>query len=235
MLKKRLSLNKNLLLHRAVPLTALAAVMAAAIAVTPSIAGSFLGQKQASRIYLTRKNASDLYLRKEKANHLYLPAKGSHDTFLTPKAAARTYVAKAELPAQPLGFITSSSVDFGPTQSTAAVPVPTSSISFEVPETSLVTLTFSGQATCTADKDGVGCPIQLLVDEQPTGEVKSNFALSSSASPAPAPLANTLVTTTVLTAGEHVASVQYAGATNETLKFGLKDWSYTIQAYPVLD
>jgi len=230
MLKKRLSLHKRPNIHRAVPLVALAAVMATAITVTPSIAGSFLSPKQAQRTYLTRKSASNLYVKKAQADHRYLPVKGSHDLFLTNDSAKKTYVAKTALPAQPAGYINSSSVDFGPTQSTAAVPLPTSAIEFDVAETSLVTLTFSGQATCTADTAGVGCPIQLLVDEQPTGEVKSNFALSSTGTPAA--LANTLTTTTVLTAGPHIASVQYAGSTNETLKFGLKDWSYTVQTFP---
>lgn len=205
MLKRRLSTL------RATTVVALAAVLAAAIAVTPSLAGSsFLTNKKAAHIYVTNEKASTLYLKK--------------------KAAGNLYVKKAEAPLPPVVGIAAGNALFGPTEATAAGYIPSAFTSFGVPGTGSAVITFSGSATCTAAKPGpdLACPIQILVDGQTMGKV--NFAPATASAPTPVPVVHTVMQTTVLQKGGHVVAVQYAGAKN--VAFTLKGWSLSAQAYP---
>lgn len=204
MLKKRLSTP------RAATTVALAAVLAAAVAVTPSLAGPFVSKKAAGHIYVTNEKAAELYLKK--------------------KAAGNIYVKKTEAPLPPVGAIAAGTAVFGPSGATTPGFIPTAFAAFGTPGNARAVITFSGSATCTAAKPSVdlACPIQILVDGQATGKV--NFAPATAASPAPAPLVYTVMQTTVLQKGAHVVAIQYAGAKN--VVFTLKSWNLAVQAYP---
>lgn len=203
-------LNRRLAAPRAATAIALAAVVAATVAVTPSLAGSFLSSKKAAHLYLTNKKASSLYLRK--------------------KAADNTFVKKAGAPLPPVAGIAAGTAQYGPTGATTPGYIPTAFTSFGTPEVAPAVITFSGTATCTADKPtaDLACPIQILVDGQSTGKV--NFAPATAPSPAPAPLIHTVTQTTVLNKGGHTIAVQYAGAPK--VAFTLKSWNLAVQAYP---
>jgi hypothetical protein len=199
---------------RATTAVALAAVLAAAVAVTPSFAGSsiagFLTKKAASHVYVTNKKASTLYLKK--------------------KAAGNTFVKKASAPLAPVAGIAAGTAQYGPTGATTPGYIPTAFTSFGLPGTGSAVITFSGNATCTAAKPTaeLACPIQILVDGQTTGKV--NFAPATAATPTPAPMVYTVMQSTVLQKGGHTVAIQYAGAKN--VFFTLKNWNLAVQAYP---
>jgi hypothetical protein len=188
---------------------ALAAVLAAAIAVTPSLAGSpFLTNEKAAHLYVSNEKVAKLYLKK--------------------KAAGNTFVKKAEAPLTPVVGIAAGTAVFSST-STTPVYIPTVFTSFGIPGTGSAVITFSGNATCIAEKPtDLACPIQILVDGQSAGKI--NFAPATANSPSPAPLVHTVMQTTVLQKGGHTVAVQYAGAKNAV--FTLKGWSLAVQAYP---
>jgi hypothetical protein len=208
-------LRRRLSTPRAATAVALAAVLAAAIAVTPSFAGSsitgaFITKKAAGQIYVTNKKASTLYLRK--------------------KVAGNTFVKKADAPLSPVVGIAAGTAPYGPTGATTAGYIPTAFTSFGTPGTGSAVITFSGSATCVAAKPTVelACPIQILVDGQTTGKI--NFAPATAGTPTPAPLVYTVMQTTVLQKGGHTVAIQYAGAKN--VVFTLKNWNLAVQAYP---
>jgi hypothetical protein len=193
---------------------ALAAVLAAAVAVTPSLAGSsitgaFITKKAAGKIYVSNKKASTLYLRKKGANN--------------------TFVKKADLPFPPKAAIAAGTAPWS-NDGTTPVYLPTAYTSFGLPGTGSVVITFSGSVTCTSAKPTVelACPIQIMVDGQSTGKV--NIAPATASSPTPAAIVETVTQTTVLTKGGHTVAIQYAGAKN--VIFTLKSWNLAVQAYP---
>jgi hypothetical protein len=203
-------LRRRLSTLHAVTAVALAVVLAAAIAVTPSFAGSALTSKKAAHLYVTNKRASTLYLKK--------------------KAAGNTFVKKAEAPLAPVAGIAAGTAIYGPTGQTTPGYIPTAFTSFGTPGTGSAVITFSGSATCTADKPTpeLACPIQILVDGQSAGKI--NFAPATVSSPSPAALVHTVMQTTVLQKGGHTVAVQYMGA--KGVAFTLKGWSLSVQAYP---
>ena len=203
-------LNRRLSTPRAATAIVLAAVVAAAVAVTPSLAGSLLTNQKAAHLYVTNKKASSLYLKK--------------------KAAGNLFVKKVDAPLTPVASIAAGTATFGPTSTTTAGYIPTAFASFGVKAPASTVITFSGNATCTASTPdaSLACPIEILVDGQKTGKV--NFAPAVATSPTPAPLVHTVMQTTVLGKGGHTVSVQYIGAKNVT--FTLKSWNLAVQAYP---
>lgn len=214
MLKRRISTP------RAATVVAVAAVVAALTAVTPSLAGQFLTSKEAGR-FLTSQKAAKTYVSNKKASTL----------FLKKKAASNLYVAKATAPKTPVLGIAAGTAQFGPVSATTAGYIPTAFTAFATKATaSSVVITFSGNAICTADKPAAdqACPIQILVDNQPTGKV--NFAPATAASPTPVAVAQTVMQTTVLGKGGHTVAVQYAGASKVT--FTLKGWNLAVESYP---
>lgn len=208
-------LNRRLSRPRAALVVAIAATLAAVVAVGPSFAKS----QKAPHVYLTGKKASGLYLKKKSASTLYLRK----------KAAGNLYVAKATAPLAPVVGIAAGTAPFSASATTAGY-IPSAFTSFATPGNAPAVITFSGNATCTAEKPTaeLACPIQILVDGQATGKV--NFAPAVAASPKPVPLAYTVTQTTVLGKGGHTVSVQYAGASKVT--FALKSWNLAVQAYP---
>lgn len=207
-------LRRRLSTPRAATAVALAAVLAAAIAVTPSFAGSaisgaFITKKAAGQIYVSNKKASTLYLRK--------------------KVAGNTFVTKATAPLAPVSAIAAGTAPWS-NEGTTAVYLPTAYTSFGQSGTGSDVITFSGSATCTSAKPTVelACPIQIVVDGQATGKV--NFAPATASSPSPAAIVNTVMQTTVLAKGGHTVAIQYAGAKN--VVFTLKSWSLAVQGYP---
>jgi hypothetical protein len=207
-------LKRRISSPRAVTAIALAAVVAAAVAVTPSLAQkaqSFLTTKRAASVYVSNKKAATLYLKK--------------------KAASNLYVAKAAAPESPVAGIAAGSAQFGPVFATTAGYIPTAFTSFATPaKASSAVITFSGNAICTAEKPAADqtCPIQILVDGQSQGKV--NFAPATPALPTPVPVVQTVTSTTVLAKGGHTVAVQYAGAPK--VQFTLKGWNLAVQAYP---
>jgi hypothetical protein len=192
---------------------ALAAVIAAAVAVAPSLAKqtqSWLTTQKAAATYVSNKKASTLYLKKKTASNLF--------------------VAKADAPQTPVVGIAASTTPFNLTATTAGY-VPGAFTSFATPATaSSAVITFTGNVSCTAAKPtaALACPIQILVDGQSQGKV--NIAPAVAASPTPALIAATVTSTTVLGKGGHVVSVQYAGA--KDVSFSLKGWNLAVQTYP---
>jgi len=207
-------LKRRLSTPRAATVVVLAAVVAASVSVAPSLAKqaqSFLTDQKAAKLYVSNKKASTLYLRK--------------------KAASNLFVAKAEAPLPPVVGIAAGTAQFGPVAATTAGYIPSAFTSFATKATgSSTVITFSGTATCTAEKAtaDLACPVQILVDGQATGKV--NFAPATANSPAPVPVVQTITQTTVLGKGGHTVALQYAGASK--VVFTLKSWSLAVQAYP---
>jgi hypothetical protein len=207
-------LDRRLSTPRAATVVALAAVVAVAVTVAPSVAkktGSLLTTKQAAATYVSNKKASTLFLRK--------------------KAASNLFVAKATAPLPPVVGIAAGTAPFGPVSFTAPGYIPTAFTSFATPaKASSTVITFSGNAICTADKPtaDLACPVIVLVDGQSQGKV--NFAPATAASPTPVPVAQSFTLTTVLGKGGHTVAVQYAGASK--VQFTLKGWNLAVQAYP---
>ncbi len=207
-------LKRRISSPRAATVVALAAVIAVAVTVTPSLAKtaqSFLTTKKAAATYVTNKKASTLFLRK--------------------KAATNLYVAKATAPLPPVAGIAAGTAQFGPVSATTAGYIPTAFTSFATPaKVSSVVVTFSGNAICTADKAtaDLACPVQILIDGQATGKV--NFAPATLGSPTPVPVVHSFTLTSVIGKGGHTVAVQYAGASKVT--FTLKGWNLAVQAYP---
>ncbi len=197
----------------------LVVTVAAALAAATAVSPSFATQQKGGQVFLTNKRATGLFLRKKSANTLYLRK----------KAAGNLYVARADAPLAPVVGIAAGTAPFSASATTAGY-IPTAFTSFATPGTAPAVITFSGQATCTAEKPtaDLACPIQILVDGQSTGKV--NLAPATAGSPAPAPLVHTVTQTTVLQKGGHTVAVQYAGASKVT--FALKSWSLAVQAYP---
>jgi hypothetical protein len=207
-------LKRRISSPRAATVVALAAVVALAVTVTPSLAKkaeSFLTTKKAAATYVTNKKAATLYLKKKQASNLY--------------------VAKATAPRPPVVGIAAGTAQFGPVLATTAGYIPTAFTSFATPaKASSAVVTFSGNAICTADKPAAdqACPVQILIDGQSQGKV--NFAPATAATPTPQPVVQSFTLTTVLAKGGHTVAVQYAGASKVT--FTLKGWNLAVQAFP---
>lgn len=206
-------LKKRISSPRAATTVVLAALIATAFAVTPSVAKqaeSWLTTKKAAATYVTNKSAATLYLKK--------------------KAATNLFVAKAAVPLSPVAAIAAGTAPFNLTATTAGY-IPSAFTSFATKtEASTTVITFSGNVSCTAAKPtaALACPIQILVDGQSQGKV--NVAPAVAASPTPALLSASVTTTTVLGKGGHTVAVQYAGA--KDVSFSLKGWNLAVQAYP---
>jgi hypothetical protein len=215
-------LKRRISTPRAATVVVLAAVVAFAATVAPSLAGSFLTNQKAAKLYLSNKKASKTYLSNKKASTL----------FLKKKVASNLYVAKAGAPQQPVVGIAAGTTQFGPTTTPTAGYVPGAFTSFATKATaSSVVVTFSGSASCTSEKGTAdqACPIQILVDGQATGKV--NFAPATTLPAKGAALiGQTVMQTTVLGKGGHTVQIQYAGATGVT--FTLKNWNLSAEAYP---
>jgi hypothetical protein len=204
-------LKRRISTPRAATVVVLAAFVAFAATVAPSLAGSFLTNQKAAKVYVSNKTANSLYLRKKAASNLYLAKK------------------TAVLP--PVSGIAAGTAQFGPVAATTAGYIPTAFTSFATKAaTSNAIITFSGSATCTSEKasSADACPIEILIDGQKTGKV--NFSPATLASQTPAPVVQTVTLTSVLTKGGHTVAVQYAGAKNVT--FTLKGWNLAVEAYP---
>lgn len=218
MLKKRISTP------RAATVVVLAAVVAVAVTVVPSVAQSFLTPQKAANLYVSNQKAAKTYVSNQKASTLYLKK----------KAASNLYVAKATALLTPVAGIAAGTAAYGPVTATTAGYIPSAFTSFATKaNVSNVVITFSGNATCTTSAKeataDLACPVQILVDGQATGKV--NFAPATlNPSKGAAPLIHTIMQTTVIGKGGHTIAVQYAGASN--VAFGLKSWSLSAEAYP---
>lgn len=188
-----------------------AAVLAAAVAVGPSFAGSFLTPQKAAHTYLTKKKAKSVYLKN--------------------KQASRSYVAK---PDAPVAATAASTASFGPVSSgDDPVDIPGSNVSFTMPKTGLVSLTYSGVSSCEADKAGSGCPFEILVDGYPASTGASAIQTASKTGFGPDPSAHSLTQTSVVGAGPHTASLALASTSDApTVRFTLKSWNLVVQGFP---
>lgn len=216
-------LKRRISTPRAATVVVLAAVVAFAATVAPSLAGSFLTNQKAAKLYLSNTKASKLYVSNKKASELYLKK----------KAASNLYVAKATAPLTPVSGIAAGTAQFGPIAANTAGYIPSAFTSFATKASvSNAVITFSGQASCTSEKGtpDQACPVAILVDGQSTGKV--NFAPATTApAKGAAALVHTVTLTSVLTKGGHTVSVQYAGAPN--VVFTLKSWNLAVEAYPL--
>jgi hypothetical protein len=203
---------RRLSLNRLAPIAALAAVLAIAVAVTPSFAGSFLSSRKAARLYVSHKEA----------NHLFLKKQGAAKTYLTQRSASKEYAPAATAP---VAAASVSNAVFGPSSSTTPVDIPTSGTKFELPDTGLVKLTFTGASNCTGDVAGVPCPVALLVDGLSVGQVPFDVTGAPSQ-------AHSITLVTVLTAGEHVATAQFAGSSDTSVNFKLTSWNLFAEGFP---
>jgi len=187
-------------------LVVLAAVIAAALAVTPSFAGTaFPGQKEL-RQFVTKHQA--------------------HARYVSKKAARKTLV---DQNSQPIALSTSSTAAF---QSTATAPQllsGPSDVTFKMPELGQVIVTFSGTSLCSAAATGKTCPIRLYVDGQLASTGAQTFDASSSST---TPTAHTIVQTAVVDKGTHAVDVAYGGNTAGNVTFKLSSWNLVVQGYP---
>ena len=209
-------LNRRLSKPSAATVVAVAAVLAAAVAVTPSFAGvdrAVLHDDQKGRRISTSRNkkASTLFLKKKAAGqHL---REESRRRRCTPVVGDRRgHGALRALGATTAGYI------------------PTAFTSFATKGIAPGGDHVLGQRDLhRGETDGrLACPIEILVDGQKTGKV--NFAPATAGTPKPAPMVQTVTQTTVLHKGGHTVAVQYAGA--EKVTFTLKGWNLAVQAYP---
>jgi hypothetical protein len=196
---------KNLFRRRGLATVALAAVVATAVAVTPSFAGSFLSRKAAHSIYLSKKSSKKL--------------------FVTQKNADKEYVAQTD---GPFALAASSTAAF---TSDALYPtlVPASDLTFKMPDTGLVVVTFSGVSSCVAVTSGTGksCPIRLFVDGQLASTGAQAFDLTNSKAQAHA-----VTQTAIVQKGTHAVDVAYGGNQLEDITFTLSSWNLVVQGYP---
>lgn len=215
-------LKRRISTPRAATVVVLAAVVAFAATVAPSLAGSFLTNQKAAKLYLSNQKASKLYVSNKKASTLYLKK----------KAASNLYVTKATSTPPPVAGVAAGTAVFGPINATTAGYIPSAFTSFATKASvSNVVITFSGQASCTSEKGtpDQACPIAILVDGQSTGKV--NFAPATTLpAKGAAAVVQTVMQTSVLTKGGHTVAVQYAGASG--VAFTLKGWSLSAEAYP---
>jgi hypothetical protein len=204
-------LSRRLSRPRAALVVAVAAALAVVVVANPSFAGSFLTSQKASHLYLTNKKGNALYLKK--------------------KAAGNIYLKKADAPLTPIVSIAAGTAPFSISATTAGY-IPTAFTSFATKGIAPTVVTFSGTATCTADKPAaeLACPIQILIDGQTTGKVNFAPATPSSEAAKAAALVHTVTQTTVLGKGGHTVAIQYAGAAK--VAFTLKSWNLAVQAYP---
>lgn len=164
MKERKTLLKKRLSTPRAATVIVLAAVVALAVTVAPSIAASFLTPKAASQKFVTKQKASKTYLTKSGASN-----------YLSKKAAANTYLPAKSLPLQPFASIAASNTLFATNASTAGY-IPTAFTSFpSKAAVSTAVITFSGTASCTlpgtkAPTIDQACPIQILIDGTTTGK-----------------------------------------------------------------
>jgi len=204
-------LKRRISSPRAATVVVLAAVVAVTATVAPSLAQSFLTNQKAAKVFVSNRKANSLFLKKKTASNLYV---------------ARTALSKP-----PVVGIAAGTAQFGPVSAPTAGYIPTAFTSFATQaKVSSAVISFSGSATCTAEKPAAdqACPVQILVDGQSSGKV--NFAPATATSPTPVPLVHTVVQTTVLGKGGHTIAIQYAGASKVT--FTLKSWNLAVQAYP---
>ena len=204
-------LSRRLSRPRAALVVAVAAALAVVVAANPSFAGSFLTNQKAAHLYVSNKKANTLYLKK--------------------KAAGNIYLTKADAPLTPIVAIAAGTAPFSLSATTAGY-IPTAFTSFATKGIASTVVTFSGTATCLADKpvSELACPIQILVDGQTTGKVNFAPATPTSEAAKAAPLVHTVTQTTVLGKGGHTVAIQYAGAAK--VAFTLKSWNLAVQAYP---
>jgi hypothetical protein len=188
-----------------------AAVLAAAVAVGPSFAGSFLTPKKAAQTYLTKKKAKSVYLKAKKAS--------------------RTYVAQADAP---VAATAASTASFGPHASgDDPVDIPGSNVSFTMPQTGLVSLTYSGVSSCEANKAGSACPFEILVDGYPASTGASAIQTANKTGLAPDPAVHSLTQTSVVGPGDHIASLALASTEDApTVQFTLKSWNLVVEGFP---
>ncbi len=204
-------LSRRLSRPRAALVVAVAAALAVVVAANPSFAGSFLTNQKAAHLYVSNQKANTLYLKK--------------------KAAGNVYLKKAEAPLTPIAAIAAGTAPFSASATTAGY-IPTAFTSFATKGIASTVVTFSGSATCIADKPAaeLACPIQILIDGQTTGKVNFAPATPASEGAKAAALVHTVTQTTVLGKGGHTVAIQYAGAAKVT--FALKSWNLAVQAYP---
>jgi hypothetical protein len=218
---------------------AICAVIAAAVAVTPSFADSplslkravkmFLTHEEAANTYVSQKQAARTYVSDSEAERVYLRRDRAGEKFATIEGVDKKYARKTDLPAEPVVAVQASTVDFGPATGEDPVDLPTSYTNFRMDDTGPVALTFTTTAKCEADVDGTGCPLRLLVDGYPTSTGPTNIVTSD---PGADPEARTITQTTIVTKGIHTASVEYAGSDDPSVKLTLSDWNLVVQGYP---
>jgi hypothetical protein len=200
-----------------------AAVLAAAVAVGPSFASSFLTQKQAAKTFLKRSEAASTYLDKTDAAA----------TYESQKDAAKQLKGYAPAATAPIFRGAASSVVVGPIFSTTPYTIPDARLTYKTESTTDILATFSAQTQCTADTNGLGCPIQFVIDGQ--AGPKINLGTASTATPAAAADTHTASQVGVVTPGKHTVEIRYAGVTgaaNASIGFKVLSWNLAVQAYP---
>jgi hypothetical protein len=209
--------------RKALMLIAPAAVLAAFVAVGPSFAGSFLTHKEAVKTFIKRTEAAATYLNKDDAA----------STYLSQKDAGKTLKGYVPAATAPIFRGAASSVPVGPIFSTTPFMIPNARLTYQTESTTNLLATFSAQTQCTADTNGLGCPIQFVIDGQ--AGPKMNLGTASTATPAAAADTHTVSQVGVVTPGKHTVEIRYAGVTgaaNASIGFKILSWNIAVQAYP---
>ncbi len=147
------------------------------------------------------------------------------------KQASRSYVAK---PDAPVAATAANTAPFGREWwGDDPVDIPGSNVSFTMPKTGLVSLTYSGVSSCEANTAGSGCPFEILVDGYPASTGASAIQTASKTGFGPDPSAHSLTQTSVVGAGPHTASLALASTSDApTVRFTLKSWNLVVQGFP---
>ena len=179
-------LSRRLSSPRAVTAIALAAVIAAAVAVTPSFAGSFLTGQQAARTYLKKQTAGNLYVK------------------------------KATAPITPVASIAASNTVFGPVSATTAGYIPTAFTSFATKGIGPAVISFSRSGDLHGSETDGGTRLPDQHPRRRADRRKGQLRPCHGELPRARSRRSHAVQTTVLSKGGHTVAIQYAGAKNVT-------------------
>ena len=207
------------------PLIALAAVLAAAVAVTPSFAGSFLTSQRASQLFLTNKKASKQYLTNKKASEPLPEEKGREQHVRDEGHRAAGAGCRHRRRDRPYG------------------PTATAPPRCGLHPDRVHVVRHEGQR---ARGDHVlGQRRSARRRNRPLTSPARSKSWSTARKPAkstsrrrrpsrrhPAALVQSVTLTTVLQKGGHTVAVQYLGSSKAV--FTLKGWNLAVQAYPQL-
>jgi hypothetical protein len=181
-------------------------LLIAAVAFTPSLAGSFLTKSKAKKIFVTKSAAN---------------------AYETKADAANSFLGKSAI-----GTAVASGSNFN-SNSMTPVAIPGASASVNVSGSSVLVAEFSGVSSCGAASNGFTCQITVSVDggnANPPPEGGGFYRFDTSISRA---AAHSLTVSKPVGAGAHTVTVGYFGCScSPAPTFDLTQWHLLVQSFP---